>query len=346
MSSLITRRQLVAAGLVMPMAARAAPTRRIIEGQHFTGTRPLVNDGWLDGGTALLAESYTTIRNCTFDNYGNGAIRAAQGGVDGLVVEDCSGSNFFRFFENSTWDSSPATVLSNFVFRRITAQKIDRGMIQLKYGSNKGLIEDCIALAADDAVTYSVGFALVGEASDIQYRRCESHRFFEVGRKASQYWNGDGFSDERGNARIRYHGCVATQNADGGFDTKSEGVYLAECKARGNKRNYRLWNTGRLEHCQSETPVSRGGIGGTAHFSFHGGAGSHYVISRPYVRATATNASPVFLFETTEPVVVDIYDADIKALGAPLIVVNGPEPVINWYPARASQKIFVKTERG
>lgn len=346
MFSHVTRRHLVAAGLVAPFAVRAAtPARRIIEGQHFTGTRP-VDDQALEGGTALLAESYTTIRNCTFDNFGNGAIRAAQGGVDGLVIEDCSGSNFYRFFENSTWDGSPATPLTNFVFRRITAQKIDRGMFQIKYTSNKGLIEDCIAMGSDDGGRYCVGFALVESASDIQYRRCESHRFAEVARTATQYWNGDGFSDERTNARIRYHGCIATQNADGGFDTKSADVYLSECKARGNKKNYRLWNTGHLEHCQSETPALRGGTGSTAHFAFQGGEGSRYVLSRPYVRATSASTAPVLLFETTAPVVVDIYNADIKAPGAPLIVVKGPEPVINWYPSRAAQAIVVKSERG
>lgn len=341
----LTRRQLIVAGIAVPVAAQAAITRRYIENQHFVGTRPDADQG-LEGGTAIHAESYTTIRNCTFDNYGNGAIRAAQGGVDGLVIEDCSGSNFYRFFENSTFESGTPTPLTNFVFRRNIAQKLDRGMFQLKYTSNKGLIEDCIAYASEnDGWRYCAGFVAVDEVTDITYRRCEAYRFAEATRYPSEYWNGDGFSDERGNARMRYHSCIATGCADGGFDTKSADVYLAECKARGNKRNYRLWNTGHLEHCQSESPVSHGGAGSPAHFSFHGGTGSRYVIRRPYVRAAAGNTAPVFLFDTTETVTVDIYDADIKAYSAPLIMVRGAEPVINWYPARASQSIYVKSER-
>ena len=344
MTSHWSRRSFIAAGASLPFATRA-DAAETIDGRAFRGTRP-VNDVGMEGGTAIHATTGMRIRNSTFDDFGNGAIRVAAGGADRVVIEDCGGSNFYRFFENSTVEGGPAAPITNFVFRRIVAQKIDRGMFQLKYDSRNGQFEDCIAYGSDDGARYCVGFAMVDNARDMYFRRCEAHRFAEVARTQSQYWNGDGFSDERSNAGIHYHACIATQNADGGFDTKSTGVLLSECLARGNKRNYRLWNTGRLEHCRSETPVKRGGIGGTAHFSFHGGAGSRYIISRPYVRAASGNTSPVFLFETTAPVVVDIYDADIKAYSAPLIVVNGPEPVINWYPARKDQRIFVKSERG
>lgn len=344
MTGHLSRRHFLAAGALLPLTGRTQTTK-VISGQNFTGTRP-AHDLGMEGGTALYGESFTTIRDCTFDNFGNGAIRIAQGGANRLVIEDCGGSNFYRFFENSTVEGGPAAPLTNFVFRRIVAQMIDRGMFQLKYDSHGGQFEDCIAHGSDDGARYCVGFAMVDQVRDMYFRRCEAHRFAEVARNQGQYWNGDGFSDERGNSGIHYHACIATQNADAGFDTKSENVLISECLARGNKRNYRLWNTGRLEHPRSETPVKRGGIGGTAHFSFHGGEGSRYVIRRPYVRAVSGNTSPVFLFETTAPVVVDIYDADIKAYNAPLIVVNGPEPVINWFPAREDQRIFVKSERG
>lgn len=344
MTSNWSRRNFIAAGALLPLASRTHAAE-LVSGQNFQGTRP-VDDLGMEGGTALYGKSDMRISHCTFDNFGNGAIRAIQGGANRLVIEDCGGSNFYRFFENSTVVGGPAAPLTNFVFRRIVAQKIDRGMFQLKYTSRNGQFEDCVAYGSDDGARYCVGFAMVDQVRDMYFRRCEAHRFAEVAKTAGQYWNGDGFSDERGNAGIHYHACIATQNADAGFDTKSADVRISECLARGNKRNYRLWNTGRLEHPRSETPVKRGGIGGTAHFSFHGGAGSRYVISRPYVRAVTGNAAPVFLFETTAPVVVDIYDADIKAHDAPLIVVNGPEPVINWFPARKDQRIFVKSERG
>src|SRR3546814_6394965 len=79
-----------------------------------------------------------------------------------------------------------------------------------------------------------------------------AHHFQESGTAASKYWNGDGFSDERGNHGIRYLTCTATECTDGGFDLKSTDVYMENCVSRANKRNYRLWGSGRSEEHTSE----------------------------------------------------------------------------------------------
>jgi len=346
MPGLLTRRQFVIAAGAVPLAAHAQSGRTIIQGQNFTGSR-LPTDIGLEGGTAVYAKSVMTVRNCSFEGFGNGAIRVGSRGANDVVIEDCTGDNLYRFFENSPSESNyTPSPFTNFVIRRITARGLDRGMIQLKYTSGRGLIEDVIAYGSDRGVRYCTGFALTGEANDIVIRRCQAHRFIEATRPQYEYWNGDGFSDERTNSRIRYYWCVATDCTDGGFDTKSAGVYLADCTARGNKKNYRLWNTGTLVRCRSETPVLRGGEGGSAHFAFSGGEGSRYIIDRPVVRATPGSVSPVFAFETTAPIYVEIHNADIDAPGVPLLSVRGSEPEIRWIPARASQKIRVASERG
>lgn len=344
------RRLLLAAGafpLVASMSGRAKAADLSIDGEVFDGSRALTGRG-TSGGTAVMAESGMSIRNCQFHNWGNGAIRAWHSVTSQLVIEDCSGSNMYRFLENWSWDhyGGVAAPLNDFILRRISVVDIERGLLRLRYTSQRGLIEDVVAFGASACANYCTGFALFDQAHDITYRRCEAHRFIESARAADLYWNGDGFSDERGNANIRYEACIATDSSDGGFDTKSADVYLVDCIARGNKRNFRMWNTGMLQRCRSEEPVRRGGTGRPAHFSFHGNSGARYVIDRPVVRAGADNSAPVFLFENGVPATIDIFNADIDAPAAPLIVVTGAEPVINWYPARAEQNIRVATERG
>lgn len=239
--------------------------------------------------------------------------------------------------------------MSNFTIRRVQADKLKRNFMRILYGSKGGLIEDVIARGHERGASYSVGFALDDTVSDVLYRRCQAHGFAEYGQPASQYWEGDGFTDERGTRKIRYYSCVASTCADAGFDSKSAGVYMENCLAQRNKRNYRLWNSGYLRTCRSEDPVKLGGSGDTAHFSFFGSrdsaSGPVYVLDRPVVRAAAGNSAPVFLFMTTAKASISIYDADIDAPSAPLIKVVGPEPSIQWHPASSQQKINVARAR-
>ncbi len=305
-------------------AAKAAT----IDGRTFRG------DG---SGEGLRAQSGLTIRNSRFLNLGNGAVRVNVA-TDQLVVEQSDGSNLYRFLENTASDRSKPASLTNFILRRIKAEDVRRAMTRIRYGSRDGLIEDVIARASENTERYCTGFVLDDEAQAIVYRRCEAHGFAEQGRSSSEYWNGDGFSDERGNKAIRYLDCMATGSTDGGFDLKSTYVQLTNCVAKDNKRNFRLWGTGALENCRSEDPRSRGGAGRPGHFSFHGDS-AKYVIDRPIVRAAADNDAPVFLFDNDTPANVEIRNADIDAPGAPLVLVENSEPNITWVPPREEQNI-------
>lgn len=313
----ITRRTILAAALAAPAMAVA-------------------REGAL--AQVVNARSGQRIRGARFANLGNGAIRIDQP-VQGLVVEDVQAAHLYRFLENSAARGAPPAPLTRFVLRRITARDLERGMTRIRHASHDGLIEDVIAYGGSNGANYCVGFALDDEAHDIIYRRVQAHGFVESARPREKYWNGDGFTDERGNRAIRYLDCTASGCSDGGFDLKSEDVLLVGCTARGNKRNYRLWGSGRLERCVSENPKWHGGSGGPAHFAFHGPQ-ARYVIDRPVVRADPANKAPVFLFDTKAPAVIEIHNADIDAPGAPLIVAGGQQiPKVKWVPDKASQKI-------
>lgn len=344
MRACVTRRRFLTTALSMSVLPRLshARTGTIIDGRTFQGSRPATGTD-RKGGEGLRAKSDMVIRNCTFLDLGNGAVRVNVP-TGGLVIEDCKANNLRRFLEDTSSDKGNPAILSNFAVRRITARGLDHGMLRIRYGSHDGVIEDVAAFGSDQCDLYCVGFQLQDEAHDITYSRAEAHDFRETGRPAKKFWNGDGFSDERGNHGIRYISCTATQCSDGGFDLKSADAYLENCVARGNKRNYRLWNSGKLRRCRSEDPHHHGGTGGTAHFSFHGGVG-RYVIDRPVVRAAAGNKAPVFLIETTRPLQLEIRNADIDAPDAPLFAIKGPEPLISWVPEQRLQSIRALRDR-
>lgn len=316
----------IAGLLLLPTASSADPRRTV--------SRKFRGDG---KGEGLRARSGLIVRNSSFVNFGNGAIRVNRA-IDGLVVESCQGNDLYRFLENTASDRSVPASLTRFTLRKITTSGLQRGMTRIRYASHGGLIEDVIARASQSPADYCVGFALNDTAHDIVYRRAEAHGFAVRNLPRDKYWNGDGFSDERGNRDIQYLACVAIGSSDGGFDLKSANVLLAGCTARGNKRNYRLWGSGRLTNCRSENPRPRGGTGKPAHFSFHGGS-ARYVIDRPVVRANPQNSAPVFLFNNDKPAIIEIRNADIDAAGAPLIVSEKVKPVIKFVPPLASQKI-------
>src|SRR3546814_11498428 len=86
----------------------------------------------------------------------------------------------------------------------------------------------------------SAGRAVDGTAHDFRVERC-SMRGFQWKRKARQYWNGDGFSTERGNARMLVRQCAAWDNSDGGFDLKSTETVLDDCgSGRKDRKSTRL----------------------------------------------------------------------------------------------------------
>ncbi|QDV10867.1 hypothetical protein CA51_07210 [Rosistilla oblonga] len=66
-----------------------------------------------------------------------------------------------------------------------------------------------------------------------------------------RYKNGDGFVVEGNTSDVRFTGCRAIRNQDGGFDLKVDGVQLVDCIALGNSRNIRIWKSATLKNCFS-----------------------------------------------------------------------------------------------
>ncbi|HEY0946448.1 MAG TPA: PKD domain-containing protein [Opitutaceae bacterium] len=101
---------------------------------------------------------------------------------------------------------------------------------------------------------------------DITFRDCVA-RNNGYPQSDDSYWNGDGYSTERGAYNISYIRCQSYNNNDGGFDDKAHDLLYRDCVAAGNKRQFRVWaDNVVLENCLGAHAVfssATGGEGGT-----------------------------------------------------------------------------------
>lgn len=281
----------------------------------------------IPSGEGVRPNSGELIADRSFTNL-TSAIRIGQP-VHSLRIENCTTRNVYRFLDVYRSGSASSASLTDFVMTDVEGTDILRGMARIGYASARGRIERVTARGAARQDDACVGFGLFDEAWDILYKQVEARDFRETERPDEDYWNGDGFSDERGNQKIRYVDCLAVGCSDGGFDLKSQDVLLERCRAVRNKRNFRLWGDGTLRDCISENPKWYGGIGGPAHFSFHGTA-PRFLIDGASVQAPAGNTAPVLYVDTSEPARLTLRNIRIDAPDAPRMVAPRAQPIIDW----------------
>ena len=223
-----------------------------------------------DGGEIYRAHSGRRIARVEASNVGNGLVRIASP-VDGLVLEDSEISNVYRVIENSASRKGEDASIRGLRISRVRAIGVRRGFARIRYDSRDGIIEDVQATGTIATAPHDlpVGIAFAGMAHDFQLERCIM-RGFRWQRAEKKYWNGDGYSAERGNHGLLFRRCAAYDNSDGGFDLKSSSTVLDDCIAGGNARNYRLWASIRATRLTSLEPRKLGGVGTTCHFSLMG----------------------------------------------------------------------------
>ena len=115
------------------------------------------------------------------------------------------------------------------------------------------------AIAVRDAVlkgagpkAYSNGAQIEGQAHDVLFERVIASGFTST--EPAGYTNADGFVTERGTFNITFRHAQALDNTDGGFDLKSTNTLLDYTYAARNRRNYRLWGSGRGTTLVSDSP--------------------------------------------------------------------------------------------
>lgn len=228
----------------------------------------------------------------------------------------------YRVIENT---AAPELVSADCVglhVREVKASDLRRGFARIRYGSHGGVIEDVSAsgMLTTGSTDLPVGIAFAGTAHDFRIERC-SMRGFQWQRGAKKYWNGDGFSTERGNARFQFRQCAAWDNSDGGFDLKSTETTLDDCVSGRNARNFRLWSNIRATRLISLDPVKIGGIGDTNHFSIMGARGAQepLVIRIEHLVVKSDRGWPVFdVRDGPAKIIIGSHDIQVPP-GTPLV---------------------------
>jgi hypothetical protein len=115
---------------------------------------------------------------------------------------------------------------------------------------------------------FHIGFAIesttaeVTPATAVTFTGCEARNHYH--NAGAKYWNADGFCAEREALAVRYVRCGSYDNTDGGWDDKGPHTVLEDCRALGNKRNFRFWGGATLTGCVTAFARHPGGSGGAA----------------------------------------------------------------------------------
>lgn len=290
-----------------------------------------------DGEPVYVASSGAAFRGLRADNVGNGLI-VFRDATTGVRIEDIEVEGGYRVIENSAPKGKSADCVG-LIVRRARAAGLVRGFARIRYASRDGVIEDVSASCAGSVGAHDlpVGIAFADQAHDFRVERC-TMRGFQWKRGDKRYWNGDGYSAERGNRRLIFRRCAAWDNSDGGFDLKSTETLLDDCVSGRNARNYRLWSSIRATQLTSLDPVKVGGIGDTNHISIMGPKAANakpIEIRIGHLIARAKQAAPIFdIYDGPVRIIVDSHEIDVPA-GTPLVRMRGKGAVIGGITFRS-----------
>jgi hypothetical protein len=243
---------------------------------NINGTRPVHWTAGQSEGTELfrLLNGADNLRfeHLSVHNVGNGAFRIGAD-IDNLKIEHVDAHNVYRFIGNNVSGTETTATVSGLTVRDVDITGYARGAILLKYDSHGIVIEDVKATGpTKTSEPYIGGVVLDGTAHDILLRNVEISNNRAVG-TADSYWNGDGFTTERGVHDVRFENTVARGNTDAGYDIKSSDTVLVGAVAEDNNRSFRFWSDSvTLENGTSITPTHSGGMAGTAHVWLGAGA--------------------------------------------------------------------------
>lgn len=273
-----------------------------------------------DGGEIYRATSNRLIAGVRASGVGNGFVRIAEP-VTNVVVEDIIVDQVYRVIENSAPTKGASAGVVGLAVRRAQATGVRRGFARIRYDSHDGVFSDVTAdgVMTDAPEDLPVGIAFDDQARNFTVERCRMQGF-QWRRAADQYWNGDGYSSERGNSGLLFRQCEAWDNSDAGFDLKSTNSRLDDCTAGRNARNYRLWSSIGLTRATSIDPYKIGGIGDTNHLSLLGPkTGDPNLVTIDHLVVRAGQAWPIFdVYDGPVRIVVGSHDIQAPA-GTPLV---------------------------
>lgn len=201
---------------------------------------------WLNAGASNLRFEHMNFRNA-------GTVFRLRQSNTNLAFEDITANNIRRLIQNN----GTAANIVGMGIRRCNVLGYSKQAIIVRYNSSAVDIEECTLDAGpnQDGDLWSTGIQIDDTAHDVTFRKVVANN--NIQNNGTAYWNGDGFSCERGNYNLTYIECTAKGNSDGAFDLKGQ-VTLIRCLADGNKRGFRMWGDALLIDCIARNPVRMG----------------------------------------------------------------------------------------
>ncbi len=201
------------------------------------------------------------------------------------VIMTQSGTTYTRYthllFENISTDSLEDAMrlynCSDITIRNVSAIRYTKKAFRISDYSRDVLFDSCYADCTGGDPTFPAraipnSFFLDDTDQqpiihDITFVDCtaKNNGYYPV--SSSSYWNGDGFSSERGATNITLLRCWSIDNWDAGFDNKGGNMTFQDCVATGNMRGFRHWgDTATFDNCLSVNLIKRGGTGGKSSY--------------------------------------------------------------------------------
>lgn len=206
----------------------------------------------------LRGADHLVFQELAFRNVGNGAFRIGADVAD-LTIRQITATNVRRFIENTATGGSPTATISGLTVTNVTVRGYSRAFARIRYDSNHIVMDGNVGDSeGQDHDPFSQGIQLSDTVHDVDIRNTSMMNSISTD---GDYWNGDGFSAERGTYDIRFTNTYAAGNSDGGYDIKSRTATMVDVKAADNKRNFRFWGNITVDGCTGTDPYQRGGSG-------------------------------------------------------------------------------------
>jgi Ca2+-binding RTX toxin-like protein len=259
-----------------PVTIRGVDSQGNAMDAQFAGTRA---ENWTPGqaeGVELFrllgGANNLVFQDIDAKNFGNGVFRIGAD-IQNLTIQHVDATNVTRFVQDYVSGTNTSASVSGLTVSDVTVTGYSKGAIALGYDSSNIVIDHVTGDSqGQNGGLYITGVHLDDTVHNVVISNTEMKNSYGNG-TSSDYWNGDGFTTERGVYNVLFQNTVASGNTDAGYDIKSSNTVLENTIADGNDRNYRFWSTTiQLLNGVSIDPTHFGGIGGAAHVWLANGA--------------------------------------------------------------------------
>jgi hypothetical protein len=222
--------------------------------------------------------NHLAFETLVFRNVGNGAFRFGAD-VEDISIRSVKAYNVQRFIEDTASKPNATATVTRLVVKNVEIRGFSKAAIRLRYDSNDIVIEDVFGDSEKQAHdNFAIGVALDGTVHGVVIRRTTMGNAYN---DKGEYWNGDGFTTERGVHDVRFENTRSFGNTDAGYDLKSRDTVLIGAVAEKNKRNFRIWSDSvTIKDSTGDGPVKAGGSGSAAQVWLADGAKATIVDSR------------------------------------------------------------------